>query len=327
MNNAGTFWYHPHGENKTDRHVSKGIAGAIVIKDPEEALLNLPRTYAIDDIPIIIQTKEIDVLNQITIASFLDTAVMVNATVKPYYDLPAQVVRLRLLNGASTRTFMIGFSNNMPFSLIATDGGLRDSSLQMTRLLLSNGERAEILVNFTGMINDSVYLRSYGSELPKGIFGADSVGDKDNTILNYYENPLNGTDFDLVKFRIKNSTANPVTAIPTALANTFKYLITPTTKYRKFILDTLSGVGIIPTLAEGPFAFNKKLFDINRIDEVVYLNATEVWTIHNKTMIAHPFHIHDVEFDILDINGMAPPKYLQGKNLLFWSCLGIVCDS
>src|SRR5678816_751410 len=101
LNSAGTFWYHPHGDNKTDRHVSKGIAGMIIVKDSAEAALTLPRTYGVDDFPIIVQTKAFDVLNQIAIATEEDTAVMVNGTVKPYLDAPAQVIRLRLLNGAS----------------------------------------------------------------------------------------------------------------------------------------------------------------------------------------------------------------------------------
>ncbi len=44
LNTAGTFWYHPHGEGKTDLHVSKGLAGMIIIKDSVEAALTLPRT-------------------------------------------------------------------------------------------------------------------------------------------------------------------------------------------------------------------------------------------------------------------------------------------
>lgn len=75
LNSAGTFWYHPHGDNKTDRHVSKGIAGMVIIKDSIEAALTLPRTYGVDDFPVIVQTKAFDVLNQITIATEGDTAV------------------------------------------------------------------------------------------------------------------------------------------------------------------------------------------------------------------------------------------------------------
>ena len=43
-NNAGTFWYHPHGDRKTDLQVSKGIAGMIIVHDSAEMQLDLPRT-------------------------------------------------------------------------------------------------------------------------------------------------------------------------------------------------------------------------------------------------------------------------------------------
>ncbi|MBL7766584.1 MAG: multicopper oxidase domain-containing protein [Chitinophagaceae bacterium] len=314
MNDAATFWYHPHGDNKTDRHVSKGIAGFFIVKDAQEAALNLPRTYGVDDIPLAIQTKEFDVLNQIAIATFMDTVVMVNATINPYQNLPAQVVRLRLLNGASQRTFQIGFSNNMNFSLIGNDGGLLDAPQTMNRILLSNGERVEILVDLSAYQNDTIYLKCFGSELPKGVYGADSVGDAGvNQIMDYYNNSLNGTDFNLLEVRVTSPTANPITSIPTTLGTLSPLLPDANTVYRTFEIDTIGGMGITPNFAMGPFAFNGKLFHMDSINEYVLLNRKEVWTIHNKSMIAHPFHIHDVHFYILDINGVAPPAYEKGK--------------
>lgn len=314
MNDAGTFWYHPHGFNKTDRHVSKGIAGMIIVKDAQEASLNLPRTYGIDDIPLVIQTKEFDILHQIAIATFMDTLQMVNATINPYQNLPAQVVRLRLLNGASQRTFQLGFSNNMNFSLIGNDGGLLDAPQTMNRIRLANGERAEILIDLSTFLNDTIYLKCYGSELPNGIYGADSVGDAGaNQITDYYNNYLNGADFNLLQIRVVAQTVNPVTTIPSILTTLTPLTPDANTIYRKFEIDTIGGMGINPNFAMGPFAFNKKLFAMDSINEYILLNSKEVWTIHNKTMVAHPFHIHDVEFYILDINGVPPPAFEKGK--------------
>ncbi|MBK9026146.1 MAG: multicopper oxidase domain-containing protein [Saprospiraceae bacterium] len=47
---------------------------------------------------------------------------------------------------------------------------------------------------------------------------------------------------------------------------------------------------------EGPFYFNGQSFDMMRIDYTVPLNHIEVWSISNQSMMAHPFHIHDVSF-------------------------------
>lgn len=311
LNSAGTFWYHPHGVNKTDRHVSKGIAGMIIIKDSAEAALNLPRTYGTDDFPVIVQTKAFDVLHQIAIATALDTLPMVNGTVNPFLNAPAQVVRLRLLNGASDRTFMFGFSNNMSFHQIATDGGLIDSAVTLNRLRLSNGERAEILVDLTSLQNDSVYLMSYGSELPNGIIGSPQVGMGMANIVDYDSNPLNGADFNLLKIKVVAPTVNPVTTIPTSLVENSPLQGTQATVFRTLTFAPDSGA--MQLMASGPFTINSRFFDMDSINQTVYLNDVEIWTLDNQTLVAHPFHIHDVQFNILDINGSTPPAYLNGK--------------
>lgn len=311
LNNAATFWYHPHGDNKTDRHVSKGIAGMIIVKDSAEAALNLPRTYGTDDFPIIVQTKAFDVLHQIAIASALDTLPMVNGTVDPFLNAPAQVVRLRLLNGASDRTFMFGFSNNMNFHLIATDGGLIDSSVTLNRLRLSNGERAEILVDLSSLQSDSVYLMNYGSEIPTGIIGAAQVGNGMASIPEYDLNPLNGADFNLLKIKVVAPTANPITTIPTALIKNTPWQQAQANTTRNFLLAP--EVMGMQTMAEGPFTINGSKFSMDTINITTYLNNTEVWTLNNQTLVAHPFHIHDMHFYILNVNGGAVPNYERGK--------------
>jgi bilirubin oxidase len=49
------------------------------------------------------------------------------------------------------------------------------------------------------------------------------------------------------------------------------------------------------------------------INYTIPLNNTEIWTLTNSSPIAHPFHIHDVQFYILDINGVAPQGYDAGR--------------
>lgn len=311
LNSAGTFWYHPHGDNKTDLHVSKGIAGMIIIKDSIEAGLTLPRTYGTDDFPIIVQTKAFDILNQIAIATELDTAICVNGTVNPFLDAPAQVIRLRLLNGSSSRVYNFGFTANNPFKLIATDAGLLDSAITLTRMRLSPGERAEILLDLQGMIGQTIYLNSFSSEFPNGIYGATTVtGMMGGNIPDYNLNPLNGADFGILEINVVAQTGNPITTMPTTLSTN-----TPWTNFsvsRNFNLapDTMM---CAQCQVAGPFNINGVHFDMNTINETVYLNTTEKWRVTNNTGIAHPFHIHDMHFYILNIDGGPVPNYEQGK--------------
>ena len=99
----------------TTAQVTKGEAGLILVKDPIEAALTLPRTYGVDDIPLVVQTRAFDVNKQFDAMSAVDSVVLINGTKNPYTNLPAQVVRLRLLNGATMRLFNFGFSNNATF--------------------------------------------------------------------------------------------------------------------------------------------------------------------------------------------------------------------
>jgi FtsP/CotA-like multicopper oxidase with cupredoxin domain len=52
------------------------------------------------------------------------------------------------------------------------------------------------------------------------------------------------------------------------------------------------------------FLINGQTFSINRIDEVVTAGATEIWNISNTSTMAHPFHAHAIQWQILDRNGV-----------------------
>lgn len=313
LNNAGTYWYHPHGEGKTELHVGKGLSGLFIVHDPTELSLGLPQTYGVDDIPLIVQTKAFDVLHQIAIADHMDTAVFVNGTLHATTDLPAQVVRLRLLNGSSMRSFYFGFSNNMTFYQIATDGGLVAAPNAVTRLLVAPGERSEVLVNLSGMNGQSVDLMSYASEMPVGVFGSPAVGVSPDTMEMYDENFLNGADFQLVEFNIVAQNASPVTSIPASLVAYTPFDVADLDVNRTLVFDTITLVpGSVPNLAEGPFGINAATFNMDSINITIPLNSMEVWTLKNNTHIAHPFHIHDVQFNVIEKSGSTPPITEQG---------------
>lgn len=312
-NNASTYWYHPHGAGQTDPQVSKGLVGFFIVHDANELALNIPHTYGVDDIPLAFQSKEFDVLQQIAIAGEMDTALFVNGTLNPTFDAHAQVIRFRLLNGSSLRSYNFGFSNGQTFYQIATDGGLLDTSVTLTRLRLSPGERAEILVNFTGMQGQNLDLKSFASEMINGIYGADSVGTGIDSIAEYHNNFLNGADFSLLKINVIAPTATPINTIPNSLVSYTPFNIANVTKNRTVIFDTIRLLPAdAPNRAEGPFGMNNKSFDMDSINEIVYLNTTEVWTLVNKTLVAHPFHIHDIQFNVIEKSGMPPTASERG---------------
>jgi hypothetical protein len=68
----------------------------------------------------------------------------------------------------------------------------------------------------------------------------------------------------------------------------------------------------VPILGPNAFILGHQLFNFNTINHTIPLNQTEVWELKSTSVFAHPFHIHDVEFKILTINGATPPTYQQG---------------
>ena len=73
MDHAATYWYNPHLHKKTNEHVLKGMAGLIIVRDSAEATINLPRTYGVDDFPLVIQTKAFDTVNRENLVEVLKT--------------------------------------------------------------------------------------------------------------------------------------------------------------------------------------------------------------------------------------------------------------
>ncbi len=312
LDKAGTYWYHPHLHEKTAEHVTKGIAGFIIVKDAQEAAMDLPRIYGEDDFPIVLQSRAFDLDKQFIVETAADDIMMVNGTLEAYLEAPAQVVRLRLLNGSTNRTYNLGFADNLTFSQIATDGGLLDASLSMTRLQLSPGERAEVLVDLSGMEGQSTQLVSYASELSSGIYGAANPSVMPmGTINGYTANPLNGNDFNVLKINIGSATANAVTTIPTTLVTNTPYSQADVQATRSLLFQPQQ---MGPTgMVNGPFVINGATFNMDVINVDIPLNNTEVWELTNMTAISHPFHIHDVQFYILDINGATPPANMRGR--------------
>lgn len=301
LDEAATYWYHPHLHHKTDEQVTMGIAGLIIIRDSAEAALNLPRTYGTDDIPLVLQSRGFDAQNQFLMMMpgsmrMDDSVMLVNGTRDAFVQLPAQVVRLRILNGAGERVFNVGFSDNRSFYQIASDGGLLGTPVPLNRVMLAPGERAEILVDFSAQQGQNIQLMSYASEMPMGVSGAMLMGGV---------NPLDGVDFSMLDIQVTTATTNPVTAIPSSLVT--QYPISPATSTNTRI-KVLSGTNMT-----GPLTINGLQFDMAVINDSIPINTTEIWRVQNISTMAHPFHIHGLQFYMLERDGNPPEPNEAGR--------------
>ena len=308
---AATYWYHPHPDMKTAKQAIKGAAGLIIVRDSAEATLALPRKYGIDDFPIVVQCQQYNSQNQAMPLGMQDSTILVNGSRANYgftvqANFPAQVVRMRLLNASGERAFNFGFTGNMQFYQIASDGGLLDAPFLTTRIRLAPGERAEILLNLNGMNGQTFNLMSYASELTMGIQGGPTMPMPPN--YPPMNSPLNGINFNIMKINVVPQTTNAITTIPTTLTanNPFTESSATITRTIRFTADSAM-------VMDGPFYFNDSTFNMMRIDYKIPINNIEIWKLVNETMVAHPFHIHDVQFFILDRNGNPPALGEQGR--------------
>lgn len=302
-NNAGFYWFHPHLHEMTMEHITKGIGGLIIVRDPVESALPLPRKYGVDDIPLVLTDRDITTGNQFSVVPYGDSS-LVNMTLSPKFTLPAQVVRMRLLNAAIERSYNIGFSDNRTFYVITSDGGLLNAPVAVTRYLLSAGERIEVLVNCTGQAGTTVNLKAYNSTLAGAIPGGENFPNGP------FANALGRRDFNLVYFTIGAQTSNPITSIPTQLTTNVFHSASSANVTR--ILSITDSTGVAGTTGPNAFVLGHRLFDINYNNYSIPLDNIEIWELTSTSGFAHPFHIHDSEFYILTRNGVAPPAYEQG---------------
>lgn len=296
-NPAGTYWYHPHPHELTAEQANMGVAGFIIVRDEEEAQLALPRTYGVDDLPVVVQDRSFVANGNFFFGPYGNT-VLVNGTPNPYVDCPAQVVRLRLLNGSNARVYALGFEDGRNFHVIAGDGGLLAAPATTDRLWLSNGERAEVLLDLTGLEGDSLLLMSFGSELPQTVPGADNMLWESST--------LNGIDFPVLRIRVTAPTPEAITTIPATLVPQTPPDISEAVRTRTKLITGNGMVGM------GMFMINGLMYDLGVINDTMQLGSVEIWDIVNNSNMAHPMHIHGVSFHILERNGQAPPAWEQG---------------
>ncbi|MEV0200866.1 multicopper oxidase domain-containing protein [Nonomuraea sp. NPDC050691] len=273
---AATSWYHPHPHGATAEHVYRGLAGMFILDDDLD--LDLPADYGIDDIPLILQDKKFAPDGSFDgdplkgTFGILGDHILVNGTYNPHLRVTTERVRFRVLNGSNARMYNLAFADKRSFHVIANDGGLLGAPVEVETLSLTPGERVEIIVAFAP--GEQVILRT-----------ADNGVD------------IGEGDFDLLKL-IAAKQLKPAPAVPARLASPAAITAPAGAKVRRFKLS-------------GHDAINGKAMDMTRIDEVVPAGAVEIWEIENN-VYSHNFHIHEVAFQVLEMDGSAPPPYATG---------------
>ena len=304
---AATLWFHPHPHHDTARQIYMGLAGMIIVDDGSDARLNLPRTFGIDDLPIVLQDRSFgadgsleydsDASNPLEIIyGARGDTIIVNGVIAPIAKVPPGVIRLRLLNAANAQNFELRFSDQRTFYVIASDGGFLPAPVPMKQLTISPAERFEILVDF---VDGKAVAFETGPDEEMGIFGRVA--------------PDGSADYVAV-MRFEPTRATPsVRELPSRLVKPTVIAEATAVRRRQFVLDS----GLCASRAEAAnhpgslalIGINGKPYDIERIDIKTQIGTSEIWEIVSMGM-AHPFHVHGALFRILSIEGRPPPAHL-----------------
>ncbi|HIO78938.1 TPA: hypothetical protein EYG59_10170 [Candidatus Poribacteria bacterium] len=304
---AATLWYHSHQLHATGEQVYQGLAGMFIIDDDASQQLGLPSDYGVDDFPVIIQERDFNADGSFRYLTGIEDEtmgkqgglVLVNGVVNPVLKASKSLIRLRLLNGSNATTYHLSFDDQREFHIIASDGGLLEEPIKAAGFTFATGERLEILVDVSDgrmpvlqhramSMDMSDMEMSIWESLLMNIMSLVTDTNEENSVV------------DVFQIDARQVTPEKV-FIPSQLVthdNTKRKI----SAKRTFTLEMLTGVESLLGFSD-PFTINGQAMDMERINHEVKANTSEIWTIENTTMMAHPFHIHNVQFKILAKHG------------------------
>ncbi|KZX53248.1 MULTISPECIES: multicopper oxidase family protein [Erythrobacteraceae] len=305
---ASLYWYHSHLHRGTGPQVYAGLAAPIYVRDDEEDALDLPSEYGVDDIPLIVQDRVLDNSGKLLYPQNMHAQMMgvrgdrlyVNGTQNAVFDARTGQLRLRILNGSNARFYDFSLSGGQTMELIASDGGLLDRPHAVRSLRLAPGERAQILVDLSEGRPLSLLATSPDNSMGMmgnggGMMGGGMMGRRRDDAR---------TDEPFRILDIRPSGSSPRRNLPPQLAALPALDPSLAVRTRRFVLD----MGMMG----GGMSINGASMDMNVINERVPVGQWEIWEIANASMMAHPFHIHNVQFRVIDRDGHAPPPLETG---------------
>lgn len=274
----GVYWYHPHHHGNSAEQLFGGLYGAIIVEDVEPIDVSRERVLVVSDIgfeadatlhratmPEIMQGREGDV-------------VMVNGQVGGTMLARAgERERWRVVNACASRYLRLRL-DGQELTLLGIDGGRYDEPRLVEEIVLTPGNRADLLV---AMAPGEAVLRTLPFD--RGRMGPAVP-------------PSNTTGADLATLTVTGEAEAPA-AIPQQHPQ------------RDLRLESVTGTRTV-TLSMGGrmrFTIDGKQFDHDRTDIEVASGAIEEWTIVNTSPMDHPFHLHVWPMQLVEVNGAAVP--------------------
>ncbi len=266
----GLFYYHPHQYGTTESQIMGGMSGLLVV----EGLLNpFPQLAGIRERLMILRDTQIeDGQLPDEIDPSAPTHFTLNGLVNPTVDIQPNEVQLwRIGNLGADLYYQFQLEGHQLYE-VARDGNRHTQLIPRDVILLPPSARSEVLV--VGGEPGEYRLRSFD-------FNTGPAGDS-----------YPGTT--LATMVVSGDAVAPTT-LPSNFPAVPDLRNVPNRTQRTIVFsEDPSG---------SPFFINGKMFDENRVDTTVQLGATEEWTIYNCSQELHVFHIHQLDFQVIDRSG------------------------
>lgn len=280
---SGTFWYHPHVHGSAARQVSRGLAGAFLVRNPEDSV---PEITQAPEALVVLQDFALDSGGRPVEPNMMDRmlgreGVLVTATgaLRPEFEVARDGwLRLRIVNASSSRFYRLRIEEH-PMLVVASDGGYLPRPELREEVLLTPGERVEVMV--PGSRVPGVYRLL---SLPYNRGGMGMMMGGNNT----------SASFEVARLRY-GSLADSTWSLPESLVR-IDGLPEPAVR-RVFQLGQGMGMGMMGGGMN--FTINGRTFSEARIDVRAKLNDVEEWEFVNPSSMDHPMHIHTNPFQVV----------------------------
>jgi len=266
----GLYWYHAHLHGLAERQVRAGLSGPLVVEGLADRFAGLS---GIGEDIFVLKDIEFDDSDDPVVENELNERLQtINGATQIEQRLRPGETRLwRFSNQSPNLYFHLGIEGYR-FRVLAEDGVTVERPRDVTRLDIKPASRLEVLV--TGGAEGQNEIVSYG--VPTGSGSAL----KPNRVLGH--------------LTVAGEPASP-TVLPVAAADVPDLSARPVDAFRAFTFSQA---------ADGEhFFLNGRLYDHERTDLRVPLGHVEEWTIRNESDDLHVFHIHQVSFQVVEVNG------------------------
>ena len=280
-----SMWYHDHAQGHTSINAYYGQAGGYIIHDPEEDSLGLPSGQY--DIPLAIVDKIYQSNGDLVSPAgntqdFLGDIIHVNDQPWPYLSVEPRKYRFRIYDMSLSRPYDLYFEDRasymLNFQVIASDCGLFGSPVTTSDVLISMGERYEVIIDFSAYAGQNITMKNK-LQIP---------------VVDEYQNTDKIMMF-VVGSSVSDSSNNG--AVPSILNPKIAW---PTLR------ETVDHTFSFRQGGEAAWTINGIDFEDvnNRILAKPVQGAVELWELeHIGGQTVHPVHIHLVNLQVISRTG------------------------